>query len=417
MNDDSESDPARPEVYRQPPEWPPWSEDDRDDVSVVEAANVLLRHRRKVVGTSFVVALLVVGVALILPPSFTADTSFLPQTGSGSGQLSQLSGVAAQFGINVPAGQAGQSPQFYANLLTSRRVLEEAVSVGYSRNGKREDVDDSTLRSDSTTQLFGRAPGIAGAGDRSSSVNDSSASLVELYEIEAENQAESVAKAAERLEDAVSVTANSQTGVVELSVTTPWPSVSKQIIERLVTLVNTFNNRLRQSQAAAQAEFASKRLEKAQQELRAAEDRLETFLQRNVGWQQSPSLRFEHDRLQRRVNLKQQVYTSLASRYEEARIDEVRNTPVVTMVTAPQVPARPDRKRLPLKGALGLVLGGIMGVGWAIAAEFGQRAREEGAEDYREFVSLKQDALEDVKRAGRRIRRLLGSGPKGTGRR
>lgn len=374
----------RPEVYRPASSGPVWYEEKPDSVSLLTIANVLLRHRWKVLGTPVLVAALAVSVALFEPDVYTADASFIPQSGQGAaGQLSQLSGVASQFGINVPSGAPGQSPQFYADLLTSRRLLEEAVTYRYR-------------------------PGTsASAASNGTSRQGSGATLVELYGVSERARAEAVAAAAGRLEEEVSVTTDTETGVVEFSVTSPWPAVSKQVADRLIDLVNRFNNRVRQSQAAAEAEFVQGRLAEAREELRAAEDSLEGFLQRNVSWQQSPELRFQHDRLQRRVNLKQQVYTSLASRYEEARISEVKSTPVVTAVTRPQVPVRADSALL-LRGIVGLVVGGMVGLFWVAGAEFLSVIREEDSDQYRELRTLSHDAAADVKKAGRRLRRLVG---------
>lgn len=392
MSDDRSDSQAQAEVYRSPPAPPVWREEDRDDISFLQLANVLLRHRWKVLGTPVVVAGLTIAAAMIWPTGYTSEASIVPESRAGaggmsavSGQLSQLSGVASQFGVNVLGGAPGRSPQFYADLLMSRRLLEEAVVSPYARPGD-------------------------GTGGDTASVNGGQAgeaTLVELYGIEARRPEAAVSAAAGHLEESVTVSVNGETGVVDLEVTTPWPSVSKQVADRLIALVNRFNNRVRRTQASEQAEFIQGRLRDARQELRSAEDSLEVFLESNVGWQQSPELRFRHDRLERRVSLKQQVYTSLASQYEEARISAVQSTPVVTTVTRPQVPVRPDGDGLLVRVAAALVFGGVMGSLWAFGSELLDNVQDENAEDYREFVALKREALGDIKRVGRKLRRTL----------
>lgn len=386
------------DVYRPPPGAPVWYEEEREELSVVQLINILLRHRWKILGLPLLFASVAVVATILWPQSYTSEASIVPQAESGvSGQLSEFSGVASQLGISVPTGQAGKSPQFYADLLTSRRLLEEAVTSRYMRD-LVAGGDFSGDGADST----GRGGGAPPMSDSPRGIT-----LVQLYEIEAPTPRIAVSRAVDRLKKSVSVSTATETGVVTLSVTTRWPAVSKQVGTTLIDLVNDFNNRVRQSQASAEAEFVQERLQEARQELRVAEDSLENFLQRNVGWQQSPELRFQHDRLQRRVNLKQQVYTSLATRYEEARISEVKSTPVVTTVTRPQLPARSDSGHLPIKAVVGLVLGGVVGVGWAFGAEFTASVRQEDEEDYRTFLSLKKDAAEDVRKVGRRLRRLV----------
>lgn len=360
---------SSPEVFSGP--------EDAEEVSLLGLLNVLLRHRWKVLGLIVLTAVGFVGLGLLKTPSYTSQASFMPQLGGdGAGQFSRLSGVASQFGIDVPTREAGGSPQFYAELVTSRRILSAAVTTEYSVPREGE-----TIQSD----------------------------LVEIFRIEAETEDRALEKAIARLREAVSVTTGRETGIVRVSVTTSSAELSGQIAERLIGLVNQFNLEVRQSQASAQAEFVGERLEQARDELRAAEDSLEQFLERNRSFQNSPTLQFEHQRLQRQVDLKQQVFSSLASRYEEAQISEVRNTPVITVVTPARVPASPDPSGLYIRGIFGLLLGGMVGVFWAFMAEFSRKARDQKHDEYREFVSLKDEILHDLRLIGRRLGSMGGS--------
>lgn len=390
MPDDSNLDdsPDVRVVYRSPASA--WGQEERDDFSFFSFLNVLLRHRGKVIGLPIGLAVLLVVGTLLWPDSYTTTASFMPQTGTRGGQLSQLAGVASQFGVDVPTQEASQSPQFYARLVRSRRILREVATTTYSGVAGEDTIRANLIR------IYDIGP-TSGSGTGAGM----SASPEDLED------------AVDELEENVSVSSNAETGVVELGVTSSWPWLSKQIADRIIEGVNRFNLEVRQLQASAEAEFVGERLEEARTQLRVAEDSLENFLQRNVGWQQSPELRFRHDRLQRQVSRKQQVYTSLATRYEEARINEVRNTPVITNVTPPVEPAEPDSGRIPLKVALGLVLGGMVGVVWAFGAEAAEDARQDSRDEFREFVSLKKDAAADLKRIGRRIRGLVGDGSQG----
>jgi uncharacterized protein involved in exopolysaccharide biosynthesis len=106
--------------------------------------------------------------------------------------------------------------------------------------------------------------------------------------------------------------------------------------------VDSFNLKSRQSQASQERRFTEQRLTQAQADKRQAEDELQAFLQRNRDFRSSPQLSFAYDRLADNVSLRQQLYTTLAQSYEQARIEEVRDTPVITIVEPPMLPARPD---------------------------------------------------------------------------
>lgn len=351
---------------------PRWAS---EQTSLLELMAVLLRHRWKMVVTPPLVAVVLISLSVLGPPTFTSEASFMPQQNGGEGQLSRLSGVASQFGLSVPSSGGGQSPEFYADLLTSRRILAGVVQSEY------EVVQEGdTVRG----------------------------GLVEQFGIEAPRSSLALRNATRRLKNSLSVKTGTQTPIVELTVTTRHPALSRQIVDRALELVNQFNLEVRQSRASAQAEFVQERLEGARQDLRAAEDSLEQFLENNRRFQNSPALQFEHQRLQRQVDLKQQVVTTLATRYEEVQIDRVRNTPVLTVVTPPELPPSPDPTPVLLWGFLGLILGGLLGMAWAFGAEYVVRLRNE-EESYRELQTLWDDFRRELRDIWRKARSFPGS--------
>lgn len=347
-----------------------------EEISLLDLVNVLLRYRRTILAFAVVLPVLVVAFAFAEPRTFTATTAFMPQLGR-SGGSSRLSSLAGQFGIDVPSAESGQSPQFYADLLTSRAILASLVTDTFT-------VAD-------TVGLFSRGRLRGSLGD--------------LLEIEAETAGRRRVAVIRWLRDRAISASIRETGVIHLSVRTRWPELSGAIAARLVDLVNEFNLDTRQSQAGAERRFIEDRLTHARSELRAAENELEAFLRNNRQFQNSPELVFQYDRLERQVGMRQQVVTSLAEAYEQARISEVRNTPVLTVVEQAEFPVRPDSRRLPLKAALGVVLGGMLGVFVAFGREYGRRSREEGAGEYSEFSTLWSDTKADVVGLVRTLRR------------
>ena len=156
----------------------------------------------------------------------------------------------------------------------------------------------------------------------------------------------------------MTVGSDAKTSIVTVGVATKWPFVSAAILNRLIAGVNEFDLNTRQTQAVAERAFVEARLGAARSELRDAEDRLQSFLASNREYRNSPALQFQYDRLYREVTSQQQVATTLRQDFEQARIDEVRNTPRITVIERPFVPARPDSRHLLLR----IVLAGLIGV-------------------------------------------------------
>jgi len=337
---------------------------------LVPLLNVLLRHRRLAAGLGLGLCASVLIISLLLPRTYTASASFSPQ--STANVLSQLTGLAAQFGVGVPTGEdVTQSPQFYADLLGSGQLLRGLVE---------------------TTYAF---------VDRGDTVR---ANLIKVYDIDEGSYERSREEAVRVLDRHVNVSTDLKTGVVTLSVDTRIPELSKQIAERALELLNAFNLQTRQSQGGAQRRFIEGRVQTTQTELREAEDRLQRFLQANRDFSNSPQLQFERDRLQRDVQTRQEVYTTLLQSYEQARIDEVRNTPVITIVEQPILPARPDRRHLALKGLLALFIGLFVGGLAAMWKELVQETEVEAPDQFDEFRRLRGAALADLRRPWRALR-------------
>jgi uncharacterized protein involved in exopolysaccharide biosynthesis len=136
------------------------------------------------------------------------------------------------------------------------------------------------------------------------------------------------------------------------------------VSRRLLELVNDFNLRRRQTQAGAEREFDARRAAAALDTLRAAEAALADFRASNIDFSRSPRLGTREAELQRRVTLAQQIYTTIAQRYEIASIEAVRNTPVITVLDGPEglVEAQPRYTAAIVLGAFGfgLVLAGAI---------------------------------------------------------
>jgi uncharacterized protein involved in exopolysaccharide biosynthesis len=194
--------------------------------------------------------------------------------------------------------------------------------------------------------------------------------LVDLLEIEEDTEPLRVEAAIDRLrEDLVSIQTGRETGILTVEVTTEWPELSRTIAERLLHEIQVFNLETRRSQAAAERGFVEALVDSARLALLEAEDSMQAFLDLNRRIDDSQELLFQRDRLQREITDRQTVYTGLRQAFDEARIAEVRDTPVITVLQSPFLPPGPDDRNLLLVVALGLVLGGMLGVVMAFVVE------------------------------------------------
>lgn len=296
--------------------------------------SVLLQHRRKVVAASLLVPLALLAVLLLRDRTYTTSVTFLPQ---GKRPPANLASLALQLGVNMPSGMdAAQSPAFYADLVRSRVILSQLADGSYP------------LGADSTRRVW-LADALEVDDDRSAAWRRDEAMR-------------------ELAREVLSVSSSPRTGVVQFAVVTTSAHLSYALSQEVLRAVSRFNQEIRQSQASAEREFTERRLQQARSELAAAESALEDFDRVNRV-AVSPTLALRRQRLEREVSLRTEVYTTLAQSYEQARIEEVRDTPVLTLIDAPEVAVRPNPRGVVFGAAGGLVLGLLLGAAWALLSD------------------------------------------------
>jgi len=287
---------------------------------------ILLRGRWRIIRWALLGGALAALVLLFRPPMYASTASFVPS--SSDADLAGLSSLAARLGVAVPAGNQAHSPTFYRRLLNSTVLLKLVAA-------------DTVVVDEMDGQRV---------------------ALLDLFEVRDLDDARRLEKGARHLGSILETSADNSTGIVRLSVATEWPSVSLAIATAVLNGVHDINRRMRQGEAAAERSFIEGRLTVVREELGTAESHLEAFLRTNRRFDGSPELSFQHDRLEREVSSRQQVLTSLTQAYEDARIREVRNTPVITVLEVPSLPALPEPRHRALLGVFGVILGGFVGL-------------------------------------------------------
>lgn len=314
----------------------------------------LLRSwKRLIVGLGLLGMVVGVGVSLLTPRKYVSSATFIPQS-SETALPGNLALAASQFGIRLPNTGAAWGPPIYLELLQSQVLLEpianDSIAVA-EEGGERRAVTD-------------------------------------LLNVPESPPAERTEWTIRKLRKVITVSDDKRFNGVRVSVRTRWASVSLALADRLVQGVNQFNLESRKSQAAAERKFAEAQASEAEQALREAENRLQTFLQQNRSTAGSPQLTFAQDRLQREVTFRQQVYTSLTQSKEEARLREVRDTPVITILESPRLAAIGEPRRTVMKGILGGMGLALIGVFIAFVREGLADARQRQAGPFREVVRL-----------------------------
>jgi uncharacterized protein involved in exopolysaccharide biosynthesis len=279
--------------------------------------------------------------------------------------VSRLAGLAAQFGVNVPTGQSGQSPEYYVDVLRSDGMLRRLLAAKYTTT--------AGAPADLAARLVpGRAPG-----------PERDEFAMRLFR------------------NRVSATSGLKTGIVRLSVKLDDPEVARQVVAFAIEELNALNIQAQQSMAAQERRFTDERLALARRELRQAEDRLESFLRGNRVISGGPGLILQEERLRRDVSLRQQVMVGLSQALEQSRLEEVRNVPLLSVVEPPVRAALPDSRKLVLKALFAAIASAALALVVLLAGEWRRRFALSHPADSAEVEQLVRETAADLRRPWR----------------
>jgi tyrosine-protein kinase Etk/Wzc len=337
------------------------------EMSLFDLLNALLLHRRLVVALPLLFFTVAAVYSLTRERTWTSDASFMPQTGRSE---AMLSGLAAQFGVPVSQAAAGESPAFYAELLHSRAILDAALDSTFTmvQEGRQLTLPLSEIVSPR-------------GGGRSRE------------------------RAFLALRNAVGVSTARETGLIRVSVTTEHPQLSERIAALLLDLINEFNTEKRQLQAASERRFVEERLAQARNELTATEAEFQRFEERNRRIE-SPQLMLARGRLQHELSLRQHLVTSLAEAFEQARIEEVRNVPLITVIDRPAVAEWPNGRGTVFRSLFALALGFALAAAYALV-QTALQTQPTSRPDAELFRQLRHETLGHASRPFRRLVRTV----------
>jgi uncharacterized protein involved in exopolysaccharide biosynthesis len=275
--------------------------------------------------------------------TYTSVTSFIAQSG-GDGDLGALRSLAGQFGLPLGGANAGPSADFYAGLVSSDVVLDSIVADSIPRASEGFMAIEELLTGSKT------------ASDRRTE------------------------RAREKSRKAVRASLDRRTNVVTVRVRTTSREGSLRISELLLARVNEVNLRMRQTRARDERRFMEERTQTARVALLVAENDLQAFMERNRDYG-TPRLKFGFERLNRAVSLRQQLLATLEQALEDARLREVRDVPVITVLQPPSSLIRPDPQGRLTALVLGVLISLLFGGAFVIVRLFLERrfARDDEA--------------------------------------
>jgi uncharacterized protein involved in exopolysaccharide biosynthesis len=331
-------------------------------------AGVLLRWRL-VAGITIGILLIGLLATFIIPPVYRSHASFVANSSSnaklnGAGSSSSgLGGIISQLGGSV-GGDPSESPNFYVELLASRELLTRVIQSKFP-NPRTDNPRDS-------------------------------ATLLSILQIKRADSARQLEIAVKKTRDVTHASLDPKTNLVWFSVDAQWPELSAQVANRMIELVTSFNRETRVSRSKSKRAFLQMRHDSAQTALRAAEERQRVFYEQNRGFISAPSLKYEEQRIRREVDLASDLYINLDRQLEVARIDEINDAALITVIDSAAVPRKAQWPRYGVMLISGTLIGLLMGVLVAGSAAILADWRERNPDSWSDFRAALRTARAEL---------------------
>ncbi len=285
------------------PASPNFEQDDELKRKVIFLGGIfkqIWEWKKKIIIINSIVAISVISFLLIFTdPYYESNIVILPEFGNNASTLSGLNNLASIAGLNL--GEAVPT-EIYENLVLSEAVLEQVIYKKYQ------------------TKEFSKP------------VN-----LVEYFEIEPQEPGDKKSEERQKFlkifealtESKIETKIEKLTKILSITIQMPESGLAADVANAIVESLDNYLRTSRKSFAGQQRFYIEKRISQIKDSLTLAENKLKYFRDRNRIVEQSPNLLMEQSRLMRNVEIQQAVFVELTKQQEIARIDEIKDTPVV----------------------------------------------------------------------------------------
>ena len=298
---------------------------------------IFVHNRIKLVSIMFLFAIIGVFMSYTFTNYYSSGISLFPAKNKIS-SLNQLQSIAMTAGVNLE-----QNDQNYniTDVAKSRRIAEKVLL----NNWKTIDGDNKTLIEfwNLNEKSF-----ISRVLRKSFSNGDLlNAGLKKYFKL-------------------LKVNEDRRTGLINVSIEMESPSLAAEVANFIGTQIQIYIQKQNTAKAVKEKLFINDRLIIVKNELEVLEDNLKEFKERNRGYEVSPELFMIFTQKFREAEAKQQVYVTLQQQLELARINEVRQTPIINILDEAKAPINKSRPNRTLILILSIFSGFLVGASISI---------------------------------------------------
>ncbi|SEJ40462.1 LPS O-antigen chain length determinant protein, WzzB/FepE family [Cyclobacterium xiamenense] len=358
------------------------SNQDDDEIDLLALAKTLWSSRRKVLVIVLAFTFSGLAIAFLLPKTYTASSTFIPQTADSGKASGSLGGLASLAGISLGGIPGGSEvpPALYPKFVSSTAFRQALLDAKISLPGTIEKV--------SYRQYFVaiHSPGPLAlvkeytVGLPEKILGGLRATKEDMDHLEIDTGFLRISKEERRLftilEEQLTVTPNEEEGFVTISFDMPDPVMAAQMASYAEALLQKEVISYKIQNAREQLKFTEEQFEEKKIAFEKIQAELATFRDRNQNII-SASVNNELQRLEAEYNFAFTIYSELAKQLEQAKLQVSKDTPIFSIIEPVTIPTEKSGPKRPFILAVFLILGAIVGVGYVFGIEFVKRVQEQ----------------------------------------
>jgi len=350
-------------------ETPLNQDQNSDEIDLKDLIIPLWKARKQILTTAIIFAVLGGIIGFLTPATYTASSTFLPQTAQGGGGLSgSLGGLASLAGINLNAPMSGGDipPSMYVTVLASepfrKRILDAKIVVNGDSVTYRNYLENQPSSALGTIQEYT----IGLPGKLIGALSKSEEGKGEAVDSGLQPLSDREFKLHNALAGKISITNDKKEGIVSLTVVEGDALIAAQVAKITEDVLQDWIIEHKIKNAKAQYDFIEKQFDTKQKEFFSIQEQLAGYMDRNQNVLSATYLT-RLERLQAEFDLVNTVYSELAKQKEQAAIQLSKDTPTFSVLDPVKVPKEKTgpKKSIYVLGAF--FIGLILAAGWFLA--------------------------------------------------
>ncbi|MFZ4621890.1 MAG: hypothetical protein ACOYNS_15115 [Bacteroidota bacterium] len=268
--------------------------------------------KKTIIYLNIVVALVTLGFLIFfVKPVYKSTVTLFPDYG-GKSMLGGLGSLASLAGISV--GETNPM-DIYRNVVFSESVIEPVVYKKYKTKAFSDSVN--------LIQYFEIEPNVSGED-----IDPDRARFVKFFD--------------QFTGSLMKVDFESLTKIISITVKMPERKLSEDVANEVIKSLDEYIRTKRKSYASMQRFYLEKRIRQVSDSLRSAEEALKYFRETNKSLGQSAELMLKQERLTRLTQIQTTIYIELIKQVEFAKLDEIRDAPVLNVKEFAKDPIEKD---------------------------------------------------------------------------